>query len=218
MLKIEGNTSETKKKSRSNMEATSKMQENPTSNPNRYAILVNDMLNDFIYGSLKSERAGKIIPQIKIILDIARRKFVPIFYCNDEHIKSDPELKIWGYHAMKGTDGCKIIRELEPSSTGIDYIVPKRSYGSFDNTTLETLLKSAYKGEGATALIITGIHTHICVKHTVYGAFIRGYDLIIVPEDAVTAFTEKDHKMGLEYIKKNYGVLIESTSEVIKKL
>ncbi|MGH9951365.1 MAG: cysteine hydrolase family protein, partial [Nitrososphaeraceae archaeon] len=24
-------------------------------------------------------------------------------------------------------------------------------------------------------MIITGIHTHICIKHTSYGAFIKGY-------------------------------------------
>ena len=26
---------------------------------------------------------------------------------------------------------------------------------------------------------MTGVHTHICVKHTVYDAFVRGYKIII---------------------------------------
>jgi nicotinamidase-related amidase len=91
---------------------------------------------------------------------------------------------------MKGTNGAKVIKELEPSSS--DYIIPKRAYGSFDGTNLERVLKSTYKGKGANTLIITGIHTHICVKHTVYGAFIRGYNTIIA-KDGVNAFTEKDH-------------------------
>ena len=46
----------------------------------RYTILVTDMLNDFIYGRLKSVRARKIIPKIKYLLDFARRKNIPIFY------------------------------------------------------------------------------------------------------------------------------------------
>lgn len=181
----------------------------------RYAILVNDMLNDFIHGNLRSFRASQIIPKLRTLLDTARQRGILIFYCNDEHDISDPELKLWGPHAMKYTEGSKVIHELEPRPT--DYIIPKRSYGSFDNTNLDTLLRSIYEGRGANTLIITGIHTHICVKHTTYGGFIRGYD-IIIPEDAVTAFTEENHKSGLQYIKENYGVTIKQTSQIIDDL
>jgi nicotinamidase-related amidase len=181
----------------------------------RYAVLVNDMLYDFVYGKLRSNTVCRIIPKLSALLDAAREKSIPIFYCNDEHEISDPELKIWGPHAMKLTPGSKVIRELEPRST--DFIVPKRSYGSFDNTNLEKLLKSIYEGQGANTLIITGIHTHICIKHTAYGGFIRGFNMIL-PEDSVTAFTEENHKSGLQYIKENYGATIKRTSQLRKEL
>jgi isochorismate hydrolase len=96
-------------------------------------------------------------------------------------------------------------------------MVSKRSYGSFDNTNLDKLLRSVYEGRGANTLIITGIHTHICVKHTAYGGFIRGFKMII-PEDSVTAFTEEDHKSGLQYIKENYGAMIKRTSTLLDEL
>jgi nicotinamidase-related amidase len=181
----------------------------------RYAVLVNDMLNDFVHGKLRSNRASHIIPKLRALLDAARERDIPIFYCNDEHEISDPELKIWGPHAIKLTPGSKVIHELEPRST--DYVVPKRSYGSFDNTNLDKLLRSIYEGQGANTLIITGIHTHICVKHTAYGGFIRGFNMII-PEDSVTAFTEENHKSGLQYIKENYGATIKRTSQLLKEL
>lgn len=181
----------------------------------RYAVLVNDMLNDFVRGKLRSNRASYIIPKLRALLDAARERDIPVFYCNDEHEISDPELKIWGPHAMKFTPGSKVIHELEPRST--DYVVPKRSYGSFDNTNLDKLLRSAYEGQGANTLIITGIHTHICVKHTAYGGFIRGFNMII-PEDSVTAFTEENHNSGLQYIKENYGATIKRTSQLLKEL
>jgi nicotinamidase-related amidase len=164
------------------------------------------MLNDFIHGKLKSERAKDIIPKIRLLLNIAKQRKIPVFYCNDEHLQLDPELRLWGEHAMKGTKGAKVIKELEPSIG--DYIIPKRAYGSFDGTNLDRLLKSTYNGKGANTLIITGIHTHICVKHTAYGAFIRGYDTIVAA-DGVNAFTEKDNREGLEYIHNNYGASIE---------
>ncbi len=181
----------------------------------RYAILVNDMLDDFIHGSLRSERAEDIIPQIRLLLNIAKQRKIPIFYCNDEHLQIDPEIRLWGEHAMKGTKGANVIKELEPSLD--DHIIPKRAYGSFDGTNLDGLLKSTYMGKGANTLIITGIHTHICVKHTAYGAFIRGYNIIIA-EDGVNAFTKKDHHEGLEYIRNNYGASIEKVSDIIKVL
>jgi nicotinamidase-related amidase len=181
----------------------------------RYAVLVNDMLNDFVHGKLRSNRASYIIPKLKALLEAARKKDIPIFYCNDEHEISDPELKIWGLHAMKFTPGSKVIHELGPRST--DFMVSKRSYGSFDNTNLDKLLRSVYEGRGANTLIITGIHTHICVKHTAYGGFIRGFKMII-PEDSVTAFTEEDHKSGLQYIKENYGAMIKRTSTLLDEL
>jgi nicotinamidase-related amidase len=173
------------------------------------------MLNDFIKGVLKSDRASKIVSSIKDLISVARMKAIPIFYCNDEHIEDDPELKIWGSHSMKGTEGSQIIPELKPDHH--DRIVPKRFYGSFDSTNLDTLLKESYGGKGITTLIITGIHTHICIKHTSYGAFIRGYN-IIIPEDAVNAFTREDHESGLSYIKNNYGAQIMRTSEIIQNL
>jgi nicotinamidase-related amidase len=179
----------------------------------RIAILVNDMLNDFIKGALRSDRASEIISTINDLVSVARQKGIPVIYCNDEHVEGDPELKIWGPHAMKGTEGSEVISELEPHQH--DRVVPKRSYGSFDSTNLDTFLKEAYDGRGVNVLIITGIHTHICIKHTSYGAFIRGYN-IIIPEDAVNAFTKEDHESGLSYAKNNYGAQIMRTSEIIK--
>jgi nicotinamidase-related amidase len=130
----------------------------------RYTILVIDMLNDFIYGRLKSKRARNVIPRIKHLLNFARRKNIPIFYCNDEHLLSDPEIKLWGAHAMKGTKGADVIEEIKP--TNKDYRIPKRGYSAFDEMKLENALKSTYNGKGPTSIIMTGIHTHLCIKHS----------------------------------------------------
>ena len=182
----------------------------------RYAILVNDMLNDFIHGKLKCDRAAQIIPKIKLLLEKARQKDIPIFYCNDQHLPIDTyELKLWGLHAMKDTDGSKVINELSPSDN--DYIVPKRRYSSFDGTSLNSSLEGTYNGKGVDSIIMTGVHTHICVKHTVYDAFVRGYN-IIVAEDGVQAFTAEDHQAGLEYMKQNYGAKIEKVSDILKSI
>ena len=113
----------------------------------RYAILVLDMLNDFIKGSLKCERALEIIPNIRTLLDIARNNQIPIFYCVDEHLPTDSyELELWGPHAMKGTVGQQIA------------------------------------------------------------------------DDWVQAFSEEDHLLCLEYIKKIYGADIKKINKIIELL
>jgi nicotinamidase-related amidase len=179
----------------------------------RYAILVIDMQNDFFKGKLKCERANMIIPNIKILLETARQKQIPVFYCIDEHLPIDSyEMNLWGPHAMKHTEGARIINELKPSDT--DYVITKRTYSAFDGTGLDRALKGTYNSKGTDALIITGLHTNICVRHTSYDAFVRGFELI-VPKDGVEAFTEEDQNSGLEYIRRIYGTKITTINDII---
>ena len=174
------------------------------------------MLNDFIKGSLKCERALEIIPNIRTLLDVARKNKIPIFYCVDEHLPTDScELDLWGPHAMKGTVGQQIIDELKPQKN--DTVVTKRTYSAFDRTNLDRYLAIAYDGKGVDTVIITGVHTHICGKHTSYDAFTRGLKIVIA-EDGVQAFSEEDHLLGLEYIKKIYGADIKKINKIIELL
>jgi nicotinamidase-related amidase len=183
--------------------------------------LVIDMQNDFVKGKLKCERATRIIPNIKLLVDAARQKQIPVFYCIDEHLPIDTyEMNLWGPHAMKYTEGAKVIDELNPSSsstTDTDYIIPKRTYSAFDGTGLDRALKGVYDGKGADTLIITGLHTNICDRHTSYDAFVRGFN-IVVAEDGVEAFTEEEHTSGLDYIKRIYGAKIRKIQDIIKSL
>jgi nicotinamidase-related amidase len=176
----------------------------------KYAVLVIDMLKDFIYGSLRCERALHIIPNIKKLVSIARDYRVPVIYVNDSHIKGvDRELTLWGPHAVRGTEGSEVIDDLRPTEK--DFIVLKRRYSGFFETDLDLLLREL----GIDTLILTGIHTHICVMHTAVDAFYRGYNLIIV-KDAVEAFSEDYHKLGLEFMEKLYSAKLMKTEEVIK--
>ena len=90
---------------------------------NRPAILVVDMLNDFVYGALTCDRAKAIVPATVELLDAARAAGVPVIFCNDAHLPGiDRELKLWGDHAIAGTEGAEVIPELKVSEK--DYIVP----------------------------------------------------------------------------------------------
>jgi nicotinamidase-related amidase len=177
----------------------------------RPAIIVIDMAKDFVYGKLKCERAQRIIPNLKKLVEEARKLGVPVIYVNDAHLPVDPEIKLWGEHAMKGSEGMQVIDEIAPREG--DYVLEKRVYSAFYETGLDLLLRSL----GVDTVILTGLHTNICVRHTAADAFFRGYK-IVVPSDAVEAFTEKDHVEGLEYLKRVYGAEITTVDKLLEGL
>jgi len=182
----------------------------------RKAVLVTDMLNDFVTGSLQCKRAMRIIPNIKKLLTAARKSGVPVIYGNDAHFAVDEEVVArWGKHAMKGTKGAEVIPALKPTKK--DYILEKRTYSCFYETGLDMLLRALYKGEGVRTVILTGLHAHICIRHTSADAFIRGYKIIIA-KDGVEAFTKEDYEQGLKYLKDVYNAKIMSVDQIIKEL
>lgn len=175
----------------------------------RPAILVVDMLNDFVTGALACDRGKAIVPAMAQLLEAARTKDVPVIFCNDAHIPGiDRELALWGDHALAGTKGAEVIPELNVSVK--DYIVPKRRYSGFFQTDLDILLKEL----GVKSVIMTGLHTHMCVRHTSADAYCLGYN-VAVAKEATDAFTEEDYLSGLAYLKTCYGAEAYSNEELI---
>ena len=179
---------------------------------NKPAILVVDMLNDFVYGALTCERGKAIVPATTELLDAARQKGVPVIFCNDAHIKDiDRELALWGDHAIAGSPGAEVIPELKLSES--DYVVPKRRYSGFFQTDLDILLREL----GVKTVVMTGLHTHMCVRHTSADAYSLGYD-VVVAKEATDSFTEEDYIGGLAYLKTCYGADAYTNEEVIAML
>lgn len=176
---------------------------------NKPAILVVDMLNDFVYGALTCERGKAIVPATANLLDAARKAGIPVIFCNDAHRKGiDRELALWGDHAIAGTPGAEVIPELSLSES--DYVVPKRRYSGFFQTELDILLKEL----GVQTVVMTGLHTHMCVRHTSADAYSLGYD-VVVAKEATDSFTEEDYNIGLAYLKICYGADAYSNEELI---
>jgi nicotinamidase-related amidase len=181
----------------------------------RMAVIVSDMLNDFVTGALKTDRALKIVEPIKKLVEAARKYGVPVIYSNDAHLNIDFEVvEKWGNHAIKGTSGAQVIPELVPIKN--DFTVEKRVYSGFYETGLDSLLRSLYNGIGVETVILVGLHTHICVRHTAASAFYRGYK-VVVPSDGVEAFTRKDQEEGLKYLRDIYNVEIKTVDEIVKE-
>jgi len=171
------------------------------------ALIIVDMLNDFVDGRLANPKAQAIIAPLQRLLAHARDEGWVVVFSNDAHQPDDPELRVWGEHAMAGTREAEVIPQLAPREGEI--VSPKRVYGAFDFTGLDERLKEG----GVDEVVITGQHTHICVRHSSYGALIRGY-AITIPRDAVCGFEGVDEDEALAYLEMAYGAKIATVGEL----
>jgi len=174
------------------------------------AILVIDMLNDFLYGKLPCEPCRNIIGDVKKLIEFGRDVGIPVIYLCDSHLENDREFKKWPPHAVEGTEGAEVIEELKPGEN--DFIVRKRRYSGFFQTGLDEVLKKL-KIKG---LVLAGILTNICVQHTAADAFFRDYELII-PKECTEAISGEVKKDSLTYMGEIYGAKIVSLNELLQQ-
>ncbi len=172
------------------------------------AIIVVDMINDFVTGKLGSPRAQKIVPNIANLLKKARKQGIPIIYLRDAHTAADSEMRIWGQHAMKGTEGSEIVPQLKPEED--DIVIEKNWYSGFIDTELPLILKRL----GADTLIIVGVSTDICVQNNVGHAYFSGYKTI-VPLDCTASIDEAAQEQAIKYMKNIYGAQITTSDKVL---
>ena len=182
-------------------------------NPQASAVLVIDMLNDFLVegGKMVLPGGDHIVPNQKDVLDAARKIDIPIIYVNDAHrpgLREDREFLKRGQHCIEGTWGAKVIDALKPSAE--DMIITKRRFSGFFETDLDLTLKDL----GIKILIVMGVVTNICVRSTIHDAFFRGYK-VIVPTDCVEATGPREQESSLYDIETHFGDIADSR-QIIK--
>jgi nicotinamidase-related amidase len=160
--------------------------------PARAALLVIDMQNDFVKegGTLVVPDAEATLPRIAHLLERARQAGMKVVFSQDTHDESDPEWKIWGEHARRGTWGWQIVEELVPRED--EFVIQKVRYDAFYGTPLDHFLRLW----GVDTLVICGTVANICVHYTAASAALRWYD-VIIPRDAVSALEPFDLESSL---------------------
>lgn len=173
------------------------------------AIILVDFLNDFVTGPIGQASALEVIPRAKKLIEEARKKGVPLIYANDAHIEGvDNELKIWGPHALAGSQGADVVPELAPQKG--DHIVHKRRYGAFFQTHMQMLLSEL----GVDTVYVCGLYTPLCVRHTVAEAYFHGFKVFLI-DDATAAFSEEHRASDIECMTNYYGAKLTTVDEVI---
>ena len=130
------------------------------------ALLVVDVQQDVVRDAFQRDA---VVTNIANLVEKARRDGVPIVWV--QH--SDEQL-------IKGSPGWRIAHELVPASS--EPLIEKNYGDSFEATALESVL--ATRGIGK--LIVVGAETDACIRSTLHGALVRGYDTILVSDAHTT--------------------------------
>lgn len=130
------------------------------------ALLVVDVQNGVVDGAHERDA---VVANVGSLVEQARRQRVPV---------------VWVQHSdeqfVRGSDEWRIVPELIPDDSEP---VIEKSYGdSFEDTTLETVLSDL----GVGRLVVVGAQTDACIRSTLHGAFVRGYDVTLVSDAHTT--------------------------------
>jgi nicotinamidase-related amidase len=138
------------------------------------ALLVVDVQQDVVAGA---HARDEVIANIAVLVERARTAGTPV---------------IWVQHEDDGlprdSDGWRYVEELQREES--EPLVHKHYGDSFEDTDLEPLLAERKVGR----LVVTGAQTDACIRSTLHGALVRGYDAVLVA-DAHT--TEDPSQWGL---------------------
>jgi nicotinamidase-related amidase len=110
-----------------------------------------------------------VVARIGTLVDKARREGVPIVWV--QHSDAGME---------KGSDAWEYVPELLRRES--EPLVQKTFGDAFEATDLEQVLAEA----GIGRLVVTGAQSDACIRSTIHGAFVRGYDVTLVGDAHTT--------------------------------
>jgi len=170
-----------------------------TGAPMKQALIISDMLEDFIRadGPLPVGEEGlKIIPALQTLIKFCREKAIPVVYANDALMPDDALFKSrMNPHAIRGTAGAQVISELKPEAG--DLIVPKPRFSAFFKTNLDVTLKEW----GVDTIVLGGVATEICVLSTAYDAVCHDFNVIVLDDCCASRFRETRDRV-LDLLRK----------------
>jgi nicotinamidase-related amidase len=130
------------------------------------ALVVIDVQNGVV---AEAHERDAVVANVGSLVEKARRERVPV---------------VWVQHSdeglARGSDDWRIVPELSPSDA--EPLVEKHYGDSFEETTLETVLS----GLGVGRLVVVGAQTDECIRSTLHGAVVRGYDATLVSDAHTT--------------------------------
>ena len=169
-------------------------------------LVVVDMQNDFIDGSLGTKEAQAIVPNVKKKIESAVKNGDLIIYTRDTHftdyLDTKEGKKLPVKHCIYKTDGWRIPSELMPPSTYSNaHIFDKNTFGYYKlPTKIRAMLLNDNMFTDCTEIEVVGLCTDICVVSNALLLKSEFYEEIEVSVDAAccAGVTPETHEAALK--------------------
>src|ERR1700744_3882780 len=131
-----------------------------------HALIVIDVQVSVVAGA---HRRDEVVASISQLVDWARGAQVPVIWVQHSSDELQPGGEAWGY-----------VPELVPAPS--EPLIEKRYGDAFEETELEAVLGQLEVGR----LRVCGAQTDACIRSTLHGALVRGYDTILISDAHTT--------------------------------
>jgi nicotinamidase-related amidase len=137
------------------------------------ALLVVDVQNVVV---ADAHERDAVVSNVADLVARARDARVPVVWVQHSDLDATDEEQ----GIVRGSDGWRIVPELDPRP---DEPLIEKNYGdSFEATSLEDVLT----GLGVGRVVVAGAQTDACIRSTLHGALVRGYDTTLVSDAHTT--------------------------------
>ena len=130
------------------------------------ALVIVDVQNRVVAGAHKRD---EVVANIAGLVEKARGTGTPVGWV--QHFRME---------LVKGSEAWRIVPELVPNEA--EPLIEKAYGDAFEETSLEVVLADL----GVGRLVIAGAQTDACIRSTLHGALVRGYDAILVGDAHTT--------------------------------
>jgi nicotinamidase/pyrazinamidase len=198
------------------------------------ALVVVDVQNDFGHpdGSLYVRGGEEVVPVVNELVRRARAGGAPVVYSKDWHPERTPHFRtsggVWPEHCVRNTWGAELVAGLDVASPAL--FVHKGTggedgYSAFtvrDPTTDErraTGLDALLRRLGVERVVVAGLATDYCVRHTALDALALGFATAVVRDAARAVDLQPgDGDRALEEIAARGGIVASAAATLTAKL
>ncbi|HEY3166649.1 MAG TPA: bifunctional nicotinamidase/pyrazinamidase [Candidatus Binatia bacterium] len=165
------------------------------------ALIVVDVQNDFCPGGALAVSGGdEVVPALNRVIEKFAEAGLPIIATRDWHPERTSHFKThggpWPVHCVQGTGGAEFHGDLKLGNAVVlskGMTPDEDSYSGFQATDLSgTRLATLLRRKGVERILVGGLATDYCVKHTVLDGLREGFKVVLLG-DSIRAVNLEPH-------------------------
>lgn len=182
------------------------------------ALVVVDMQNDFVTGTLAVAGAAEVIEPLNRAIALFGGRGLPVFATRDwhppDHCSFAPQGGPWPVHCVAGTTGADFVPGLRLPVDAIPVFKATRRDVEAYSTFAGTPLAAELRGRHVRRLFVGGLATDYCVLNTVRDATAEGFEIVVLGDAVRAVNVHEDDGARAEAEMRRLGARFTTVGEL----